>query len=215
MTTFPAVDRKMDVFQPDQAVLPRKQPSQRRARERVSRILEATGRLVLKSSYGAVSTNHIAREANIPVASIYQYFPNKQAIFYALSQQYLQQIESLFAEMPNMGNGWNASMAWLSEEVVCCCQQHPGIPRLVHVLNDLPELRALKEEHDNFCARILREFIEQCGMSAEREDTLLVARLLVDGMQSLGMRVMKMDTASGVRAGEYFAQMASGLIKEN
>ncbi len=213
MTTFPTAERKRTSFAADDTVLPRKQPSQRRARERVNRILEATGRLLLKNAYGAVSTNHIAREADIPVASIYQYFPNKQSIFYALAQRYLKNVEEMFAELSGMGEDWAPSMAWLAEQLVCNCQQNPGLPRLLHVLNDLPELRSLKEEHDNYCARILQQFVEQCGMDAEREDTALVARLLVDGFQALGMRVMRMDTAGGIRAGEYFAQMTAGLMR--
>ena len=74
---------------------PRKKPSQPRSQKMVKRILDATRNLLRKSGTAEVSritTNHIAREANISVGSLYQYFPNKEAILFELYKEMLEQV---------------------------------------------------------------------------------------------------------------------------
>ncbi len=74
------------------SVQPRKRPSQARSRARVQRILDATRTLLKRGGITAVTTNHIAAEADMSVASVYQYFPNKQAILAALYQELLTSV---------------------------------------------------------------------------------------------------------------------------
>ena len=74
---------------------PRKKPSQPRSQKMVKRILDATRNLLRKSGAAEVSqitTNHIAREAKISVGSLYQYFPNKEAILFELYKDILGQV---------------------------------------------------------------------------------------------------------------------------
>lgn len=78
-----------------QKLSPRKKPSQTRSQNMVEGILDATRSLLRKSGAAGVSqitTNHIAREANISVGSLYQYFPNKEAILFELYKEILGQI---------------------------------------------------------------------------------------------------------------------------
>ena len=53
----------------------------------VSLILEAATRVFIEEGYEAASTNKIAEKAGISVGSLYQYFPNKEAIAAALYDQ--------------------------------------------------------------------------------------------------------------------------------
>ena len=57
--------------------LPRKQPVQQRAKQRVERILDATAELLEGIGFDSITTNLIAERAGVDVASVYQYFPNK------------------------------------------------------------------------------------------------------------------------------------------
>ena len=76
----------------DGSVTPRKSPAQKRAKEKVQLILQVTAELLNVSVLEGFSTNKIARAAGINVATLYQYFPNKQSIIYALYQQWLDEI---------------------------------------------------------------------------------------------------------------------------
>lgn len=65
-------------------VEPRKQPSQSRARATVAAILEAAAHILEEQGYAAFNTNAVAARAGASVGSLYQYFPNKDALLGAL-----------------------------------------------------------------------------------------------------------------------------------
>lgn len=69
----------------------RKNPTQERSKKQVTRILDATVRLLETKGIETLTTNHIAGEAGISIASLYQYFPNKHAVIYALYKECLTQ----------------------------------------------------------------------------------------------------------------------------
>lgn len=54
----------------------------------VERILAAGRTVVLRDGYDAASTNRIAAEAGISPGSLYQYFPNKDAVLGAIVDRY-------------------------------------------------------------------------------------------------------------------------------
>jgi AcrR family transcriptional regulator len=68
---------------------PRKSPSQERSRRTVNRILDAATRIFHEQGYTGATTNDIADEADISVGSLYQYFPNKDALLVALTQRHI------------------------------------------------------------------------------------------------------------------------------
>jgi len=70
------------------AAQPRKKPRQRRSQETVAAILEATARVLRAEGLEGASTNKIAKVAGVSVGSLYQYFPNKQALVVALAHQH-------------------------------------------------------------------------------------------------------------------------------
>ena len=65
----------------------RREPAQARSRERVERILEAASEIVVSHGVDALTTRAIAAEAKIPVASLYQYFSDRDAILLALVER--------------------------------------------------------------------------------------------------------------------------------
>lgn len=73
-----------------------KKPKQKRSRERVQLILEATCNVLEENGIKALSTNSIAARAGIPVSSIYQYFPDKEAILIAVYEDYLEKIRAAY-----------------------------------------------------------------------------------------------------------------------
>lgn len=74
---------------PDQRrIQPRKQPRQVRAELTRQRILTAAAHVFGEHGY-AGTTNHIAERAGISIGSLYQYFPNKDAILAELLVRHL------------------------------------------------------------------------------------------------------------------------------
>lgn len=56
----------------------RKQPRQQRSLALVRSLVEATGRVIVSRGIDLATTNHIAEEAGVDIASLYQYFANKE-----------------------------------------------------------------------------------------------------------------------------------------
>ena len=73
----------------------RRRPKQRRARQTVDAVLDAVVRVLKREGVQGVTTNRIAEVAGVSIGSVYQYFPDKQAIFVALHQRHIDQIDRM------------------------------------------------------------------------------------------------------------------------
>ena len=81
----------------------RRDPRQGRSKFLVDAILSAASSLVVKAGWSNVTTNKIAKLAGVSIGSLYQYFPNKDAIYVKLLFQvedgYKQRIISAIEEL--------------------------------------------------------------------------------------------------------------------
>ncbi|MBY8889045.1 TetR/AcrR family transcriptional regulator [Streptomyces sp. PTM05] len=64
----------------DRRLAPRRKPQQVRAELTRERILTAAAHVFAEHGYAAGTTNRIAQHAHMSIGSLYQYFPNKDAI---------------------------------------------------------------------------------------------------------------------------------------
>ncbi len=89
--------------QPSKALKPRKTPSQSRSRVTVDAIFEATIQVLLSQGMAGLTTTEGAERAGVSVGTMYQYFPNKQALVYALNERFLTtlagRVEATCAQM--------------------------------------------------------------------------------------------------------------------
>ena len=77
----------------------RKQPLQSRSRDRVTKIIQATRELVLTTEINDITTSLIAKNAGIPVGSIYQYFEDKNDILLTLADQVIDEQDQYFKKL--------------------------------------------------------------------------------------------------------------------
>ena len=68
----------------DQRTRPRKQPRQARAQHTVHAIIEAAARILEEQGHGGFTTNAVAELAGASIGTLYQYFPDKDALLGAL-----------------------------------------------------------------------------------------------------------------------------------
>jgi AcrR family transcriptional regulator len=71
-------------------------PRRRQARgeRRITQLLQAAASVFCALGYTASSTNAIAREAGVSPGTLYQFFPNKEAIAVELSTQLIKEMEA-------------------------------------------------------------------------------------------------------------------------
>ena len=77
--------------------LKRRIPRQDRSRRRVEELLDAAARLVLERGVDALTTRDIAEGAGAPVASLYQYFSDKEDVLLALGLRDMAEMDNRVA----------------------------------------------------------------------------------------------------------------------
>jgi AcrR family transcriptional regulator len=89
---------------PRARIQPRKNPTQERSADTVEAILEAAARILEDEGFEGYNTNAVASRAGVSIGSLYQYFPNKDAITRSLLQRETAPLKAEFAEVRNAPN---------------------------------------------------------------------------------------------------------------
>jgi len=71
---------------------PRKTPIQARAAVTVGAISEATIQVLLKQGVNTLTTTRVAERAGVSVGTLYQYYPNKQSLLFAVLADHLDKV---------------------------------------------------------------------------------------------------------------------------
>jgi AcrR family transcriptional regulator len=77
---------------------PRKRPLQTRSQQTVDDILEASTRILERDGLAGFTTNAVAERAGVSIGSLYQYFPNKDALAVALIEREQQALVDQLAD---------------------------------------------------------------------------------------------------------------------
>lgn len=73
----------------------RRVPTQERSKARLERILDVADTVFAAMGYDAATMEEIAARAETSIGSLYQFFPNKKALFAALRTRYLDRAQEL------------------------------------------------------------------------------------------------------------------------
>ncbi|RWH74411.1 MAG: TetR family transcriptional regulator [Mesorhizobium sp.] len=91
----------------DQAAIasPRRAPTQQRSRERVERMLAAASALIAEQGSDAMRMGEVAERAGVSIGSLYQFFPDKRAIVWALAERYTAESQAcISAALKDVGD---------------------------------------------------------------------------------------------------------------
>jgi len=166
---------------------PRKRPRQNRAKATVDSILEATARVLVKHGFDGLTTNGVASAAGVSIGSLYQYFPNKEALVSALLERHMEDMNaSVLAELTRVANLPIAEAARRVVELTI--KAHAVDPELHQVLTEqVPRVGKLAKlrDLDELCHRMV------AGLLAARRDEVairdpdLAAFILVSTIESV------------------------------
>jgi AcrR family transcriptional regulator len=134
----------------------RRRPTQRRARQTVDAILDAVIRVLKREGFHAITTNRVAEVAGVSIGSVYQYFPDKRAIFVSLHQRHIEEIDrmikSVFVE--HAASSLDELMRALVEGMV---DAHSTDPELFELL--LTEVPHRADGTRDFAGRLHGDFL--------------------------------------------------------
>lgn len=88
------------MVKPQPSFMPlRRQPKQQRSQQRVEKILRSAAEVFVEVGYEAATTHMIAAKAETAIGSLYQFFPDKLAIFHALEARHMENVTALNQEL--------------------------------------------------------------------------------------------------------------------
>ncbi|MCO1581329.1 TetR/AcrR family transcriptional regulator [Crossiella sp. SN42] len=164
---------------------PRKQPRQARAELTRQRILTAAAQVFAEHGYAAGTTNRIAERARISIGSLYQYYPNKDAILLELVSRHLD------AGITATRLSTQAELPRSIEEILrvfvrTAIENHREDPQLLRVMFEQaprsPELLAKIERQERDLVAFARDLLDQ-HPEVTVADTETAARLVVSTVE--------------------------------
>lgn len=141
----------------------RRAPLTKRGEETVAKVLDATRKLLMEKGYGKLTTNHVAQQAGVSIGTLYQYFPNKESLLYALVERWYQALNEDFdrnaESMADEANIFVVFRQIYTDILEQQYQHYQAYADIDKVAAHIPELLELKNNHTHqFSQRLLKLF---------------------------------------------------------
>ena len=179
------------------SITPRKLPSQKRSRETVERIMSATVSLLEEIGIEGVTAINVAKKAGVNVASFYQYFPNKNAVIFAVFQSWLDWVMTVFDSVEEtylLKISWPDFMIKLGYSIFkSSFISDKAAAELLRIMEMSPELKEMNEKHGAFVVARLAEYLKKYGSKWSDEDLRDMATFLFYSSNSLFRNAAEQD----------------------
>lgn len=151
----------------------RRKPTQARGKERVRIILAAALELFRENGIEDVTTNEIAERADVPIGSLYRYYPNKDTIIVALTELATDDLVKIFSEIgkhPFLKHlSWDEVLLLMADSWVNYSRLN-GPFDFLYAVRSNPRLSVLTQSAwDKFVDGFKNVLRQRCSESSERE----------------------------------------------
>ncbi len=180
-----------------------RKPLQQRSIQRREEILRTTAALLERVGFDDLTTILIAKELNISVGSLYHYFPNKQAILYALGEQWLEEQTRVLEEiaehdLESLDIRGFIELAF--PRMLAVYREQRGLMPLVQAMWAVPELTDLDDHHDELVISHLEKMFRRIGLKHAKPERERRARLLLELIHALFLSIVEQSPARGKRS---------------
>lgn len=171
---------------------PRKYPSQARSKVTFEAILDATARILTREGYGAVNTNRIAEVAGVGIASVYEYFPGKEAVVAALAEREFDGFVHRVAEhLPAVvrkprRDGLHHLFSVTVGEVAAQAELYRVLLRELPFVASLPAVRKLQEKAFFYARSASGELRESLQLPRFEKDIWLLWQMIYNTALEIG-----------------------------
>ncbi len=177
----------------DRLLQPRKLPKQSRSQLTVEAIVQAAAQVFERHGYAAGTTNRIAERAGVSIGTLYQYFPNKDAILVELAHQHLA--EGAAALQPHLqqlsaGERFDDVLPGIVDAMVSMHATAPGLHRVLFEETKLPQ--ALRAELEGLEDQLVELAVPALAADARTvsTDPRLTARIVIGTIEALTHRLV-------------------------
>lgn len=135
------------------ALEPRKQPRQERSSKVVDRILDAALTLTREQGTKTPTTLAIAQRAGLSVGSVYQYFPNKEAILLDLARRWLSSFPEVIEKRikvaaPANRDEFRREVRALFIDTSSIYLENATLMPVIEAISGNADLRPIQDEYD-------------------------------------------------------------------
>lgn len=159
-------------------------PKQGRARRRIASILDATEILLAQNSQ--VTTSTIAKQAGIPVGSIYRYFPNVMGIYAALFARLNDHVDAKIMAMlaeadatADASVGWRVLFRQLIGVIGDGYREYPTLGVLLR-MSSSPELAPISLASKTNMVEIIEQRFRDGRNGFQHGDPIIVANTVIE-----------------------------------
>ncbi|MEO9462407.1 MAG: TetR/AcrR family transcriptional regulator [Marinomonas sp.] len=170
----------------------RAKPQQKRAEERIESILDATEAMLRRMAVDDITTSAVAKEAGIPVGTVYRYFPNIYAVYSAIFARFNQDaIAVLLEEEAGRVGRWQDELAADLNGVTRLFEDQPAY-RAVYLLTlTTRELASVRETWNMQLAEHLARGWAAGDDGFSGEDASVIARMVIEIFTAAQMQILR------------------------
>lgn len=177
---------------------PRNRPQQDRSRVRLQALLDAAEEVIAESGLQGLAMREVARRANLPIASVYHYFPSTTALIRALVERQLEKLRGILetglrARFPMDPAGMSVEqrkaliveqVKGLIDDIAAFFFYTPSASEIWGGLQAYPDLRTLDIEDTKRNAALIQPVFARFIPSLEPEQALMMAMVLVESVSA-------------------------------
>ncbi|MFJ4774945.1 TetR/AcrR family transcriptional regulator [Streptomyces sp. NPDC088762] len=194
-----------------EAAAPRRR--QARGERRISQLLAAAAGVFCRTGYAAASTNAIAREAGVSPGTLYQFFPNKEAIAIELGGQLLHRAQETHGQafLPeNLRRPLPELLDAVLDPLIAFNCENPAFWALMHG-SGVPGMTQEHEElHSAMRARV-RHALSTLSPEAAPADLTRVSNMIL-GIFKASLDLI-LATPEGAERDAYVAELKTVLLR--
>jgi AcrR family transcriptional regulator len=191
-------------------------PMQERSRQRREEILGTTATLLERVGFDDLTTILIASELKISVGSLYHYFPNKQAILYALGEHWLEEYSIALEDVASRDLE-SLDLAGFVELILSrlldVYREQRGILPLVQAMWAVPELRDLDERHDDMVIGYMEAMFPRLGVTASKPELNRRGRVWLEMTHALLLTITAQPAKRAQRSYADLQRVAMTLLQ--
>jgi AcrR family transcriptional regulator len=196
---------------------PRKHPTQARAKATVDAIIAAAAQVLITHGYEGTTTARVAQRAGVSVGSLYQYFPNKDALVAALIERHANELVSTVRDVLQRHS--RATLAACVRAVIdATIAAHRIDPRLHKILHEqVPRVgqlaRAMRVSQDitHEIERSLRAHADELHPGLDPAVAAVVINTALDAIAHKSVLERSTPLAGKIAANEAYALAMSYL----
>ena len=168
-------------------LLPRRRPAQARSRERFERILQAARAVLVDVGFESFTFDEVARRAEVPIGTLYQFFANKYAMICELDRvdtaESIGALQSFSEQIP--APQWPEVLEGFIDHLARMWSEDPSRRAVWHAIQSTPATRATAADTQQEMLAIIAQALRPLAPEMAEDARLEMAGLLVHTVVSL------------------------------